>query len=284
MLEILYSQADVHQHLAPLRAQGSSIGFVPTMGALHIGHQSLVEASKHENAVTVVSIFVNPRQFGPNEDLSRYPRTPQTDYDLLHELEVPYLFLPSESEMYPADFAIDYQVGDKGKHWCGKSRPGHFQGVAEAVARLFTLIQPDKAYFGQKDFQQTVIVQDLIHTLSLPVKCVVCPTIREPDGLAFSSRNRYLNAKDRTAAAFIYHSLLWAKELAERETPVESIVQIITQAFENYPAFRLDYFGIANRNNLTPLTGNVTPETPAIALIAAYLGNTRLIDNLPLNA
>jgi len=196
-----------------LRLEGKTIGFVPTMGALHKGHLSLVSRSRGECDVTVVSIFVNPTQFGPHEDFERYPRDPEGDLNKLRPMGVDVVFMPDVKEMYPAGASVTVDVGDIGGVLCGKSRPGHFNGVATVVTKLFNIVMPDRAYFGQKDFQQSVIIKKMVRDLNLDIDIVVCPIVREPDGLAMSSRNLYLKSDERQAATILYKALKLGEEL-----------------------------------------------------------------------
>ncbi|HDH51702.1 MAG TPA: pantoate--beta-alanine ligase, partial [Nitrospirae bacterium] len=199
-----------------LRSEGRTIGFVPTMGALHEGHLSLVRRSKSENDVTVVSIFINPTQFGPEEDFEQYPRNMESDLGKLSGLSTDAVFIPDDTEMYPEGPAVSVHTGHIGEILCGASRPGHFDGVATVVARLFNAVMPNRTYFGQKDYQQTVVIKKMVREQGLDAEIIVCPIIREPDGLAISSRNAYLNTGERKAAAVLHKALKHGEDLMKK--------------------------------------------------------------------
>ncbi len=260
------------------RRQGKTIGFVPTMGYLHAGHLSLVRAAKGEAAVTVVSIFVNPIQFGPKEDFNRYPRDLGRDRALLEAEGVDYLFYPSAEEMYPPGFKTYVEVTELQDVLCGRSRPGHFRGVATVVLKLFNIVSPDLAYFGQKDAQQAVIIQQMVKDLNLDVKIKVLPVVRDEDGLALSSRNAYLSPEERQAALAIPRSLEQAARLvASGENKAEAIKTQIEKVIKAEPKLKIDYVEIVHPENLTPV--EVVDEGCLIA-VAVYCGQTRLIDNV----
>jgi pantoate--beta-alanine ligase len=248
------------------------------MGALHEGHLSLIRQAKKECAVVVVSIFVNPTQFGPTEDFARYPRSPEKDLELLRSLKVDVVFAPSSTEIYPDGFAAFVDPGAVATVFEGAKRPGHFRGVATVVLKLFNIVSPDMAFFGQKDFQQVVVIRHLVEDLNLPVRIVVCPTVREADGLAQSSRNVYLNAEDRKAALVLSRSLKRAEELAQAgEGDAEKLLEEMRKTFDAEPRVQLDYAAIVNPTTLEPVA-QVNPGS--VALVAARLGTVRLIDNL----
>src|SRR2546430_13439369 len=254
------------------RRDGRSIGLVPTMGALHAGHLSLVELARRENDVVVVSIFVNPIQFGPGEDFARYPRDPARDARLLHDAEVDAIYEPSAAVMYPPDASTRVHVGNLAEPLEGRARPGHFEGVATVVTKLFAAVDPDRAYFGQKDAQQVAVVQRLVRDLDLGVEVRIVPTVREPDGLAFSSRNVYLSADERRAATSLSATLREAAEAyasGERD-PLKLRARMAARlALE--PLVGLEY---------AELVDPATFEKPGtLAVIAARVGKTRLIDN-----
>ncbi len=258
----------------------SPIGMVPTMGYLHRGHLSLIERARAESQSVVVSIFVNPTQFGPNEDFNRYPRDLPRDLALCEQAGVDVVFAPDASEVYPPGFATYVEVTGLQERWEGTSRPGHFRGVATVVARLFRLARPDRAYFGEKDYQQLQIVRRMVQDLALDVEVIACPTVREADGLALSSRNAYLDASARADAVALYEALRAAQECAnsgERDVPV--LVTAMRAAVARYPAVELDYVAIVEPRTLEPLA---TLEHEARALIAARVGGVRLIDNAPI--
>jgi pantoate--beta-alanine ligase len=256
-----------------------SIGFVPTMGALHEGHLSLVRRANDENNKTVVSIYVNPAQFGPHEDLDTYPRDVDADLARLSSYNVDAVFLPSNEEMYPDGFSLSIDVGGQAMVLCGMSRPGHFNGVALVVAKLFNTVMPHRAYFGQKDFQQTVIVRKLARELNFDIDIIVCPIVRERDGLAMSSRNVYLDGNERKAAPVLYKSLKLGQELITSGgmTESSSVKDEMRRMITSEPRAVIDYVTIVDIHTLE----EVTAIKPPVAIcVAATIGNTRLIDNL----
>ena len=259
-------------------AEDKTIGFVPTMGALHEGHLSLVRRSKDENDATVVSIFVNPAQFGPDEDFLKYPRDVEKDVEKLSTQGVDTIFIPDEREMYPEGFSTSINIGRIGEILCGASRPGHFSGVAAVVAKLFNIVMPDRAYFGQKDFQQTVIINKLVRDLNFSIDIVVCPTIRESDGLAMSSRNSYLNRGERKAAAILFKALKFGEDLIVSDGIVNAvlIIEEMRKLIHSEPLAAIDYVEIVTAN-----LGEVEKIKPPVAIcLAVKIGKTRLIDNL----
>jgi pantoate--beta-alanine ligase len=260
------------------RPAAGDLGLVPTMGFLHAGHLSLVERAKAECATVAVSIFVNPTQFGPNEDLSRYPRDLPRDLGMLETAGADLVFTPEPAEIYPPGFDTQILVGGVTGVLEGEVRPGHFAGVATVVAKLFNIVQPTRAYFGQKDAQQSVVIRKLVRDLDLPVEVIVAPTVREPDGLALSSRNSYLTPEQRTAAPAIFRALSAARALfdaGERDADVLRHAMRSTIAAE--PLMQLDYASIADRDSLRELH---SVEQGALVSMAVRLGATRLIDNL----
>jgi pantoate--beta-alanine ligase len=263
---------------AELRSRGKSLALVPTMGALHDGHLSLVRRAQAQCEVAVVSIFVNPTQFGPREDLARYPRNPEKDFELLKSLKVHAVFAPSSTEIYPAGFSTFVDPGPLASVFEGAVRPGHFRGVATVVLKLFNIVRPDAAFFGQKDFQQVVVIRRLVEDLNLPVRIAVCPIAREADGLATSSRNVYLNEEERKAALLLFRSLERAEEIAHAgEADAHKLLEEMRKTFAAEPRVRLDYAAIVNPATLEPVA-EVVPGS--VALVAARLGAVRLIDNL----
>ncbi|MDA7089186.1 pantoate--beta-alanine ligase [Pseudomonas sp. SA3-5] len=268
--------------VALARAEGKQIGFVPTMGNLHAGHIALVEKAAQRADFVVASIFVNPLQFGPGEDLSSYPRTLAADQEKLLDAGCHLLFNPDVDEMYPGGMASQTQVSVQGvsEGLCGASRPGHFDGVATVVTKLFNLVQPDLAVFGQKDFQQLAVIRTLVHDLNIPVQIIGEPTIRAEDGLALSSRNGYLNAEQRAAAPTLYRSLQQiATALGAGERDFASLVEAARQQ-QLAAGLRPDYLEIREANSLRPATAS---DRQLVILSAAFLGSTRLIDNLTLD-
>jgi pantoate--beta-alanine ligase len=269
--------ADVRAAVAAASAAGQRVGFVPTMGALHAGHASLIRASRAGCDFTVVSIFVNPAQFGPAEDLARYPRTFDADRELCAAMGTNLIFAPTADEMYPPDARTVVEVTGLQEALCGQSRPGHFRGVATVVLKLFNIVLPDVAYFGQKDAQQALIIRRMATDLNLPLTVRVQPTVREPDGLAMSSRNRYLDPTQRHHATALYRALKRVEELATaRERSVTALEVAMTEVVAATPGARLDYARVLDAETLDPLS---TLDRPALAALAVYFGATRLIDN-----
>jgi pantoate--beta-alanine ligase len=262
------------------RHEGKRLGFVPTMGALHEGHLSLVRAAKAECDAAAVSIFVNPLQFGPNEDLAKYPRSFERDAEMLENEGVDVLFAPTLEEMYPAGAVTHVTVEGLSEKLCGRSRPGHFRGVTTVVAKLFNIVEPDLAFFGQKDAAQATIIRRMVRDLNLPVEVVVCPIVREPDGLAMSSRNAYLSPQERRSALVLNRSLAHVKNRFDQgERNPANLTEAGKQALAQEPAVRLDYFEIVDPATLDPVE---KLTSPALVAIAAFVGNTRLIDNIQL--
>jgi len=274
--------AGIRADLAGPRAGGQKIGFVPTMGFLHDGHLSLVRECRRSADLTVVSIFVNPLQFGPQEDLARYPRDPERDADLLRKEGVDILFLPEDKEMYPDGYGTSVEVARLQDKLCGRSRPGHFKGVATVVLKLFNIVQPDCAFFGQKDAQQVVVIRRMAADLNLEVEIKALPIVREPDGLAMSSRNVYLSAEERQAALVLFRSLEEARRSFERgERSAAAIRESVLNRLASEPLARLDYAEVVNPNTLDP--AERADEGTLIAL-AVYFGRTRVIDNIILGS
>ncbi len=260
------------------RALPGAWGFVPTMGYLHEGHLSLVRRARAENNHVAVSIFVNPTQFGPHEDYDRYPRDLERDLRLLEPLGVDLVFAPSVEEMYPPGFQTWVIVEEVSRPLEGAARPGHFRGVATIVAKLLNIIQPDRAYFGQKDAQQAVVIRRMVRDLNIPVEIVVCPTVREPDGLAMSSRNTYLSPEERRAATVLFRALQTAKAYYEQgERDAERLREAMRTVIQAEPLARLDYVSVADPETLQELS---RVEGRALLSLAVYIGKTRLIDNI----
>lgn len=278
-MHIFPTIADLRAYLLAERAQGKSVGFVPTMGALHEGHLSLIEASNAQNDLTVCSIFVNPIQFNNPDDLARYPRTLETDCELLQTIGCDTVFAPSVQEMYPEKPLLTFDFGDLERVMEGKFRPGHFNGVGVVVSKLFNVVQPDRTYFGQKDLQQVAVVRRMMIDLGFQIELHPRPTLREADGLAMSSRNRNLTADERAIAPHIYAGLSTAKsQLLSRRTPAE-VKGWINTHFAQQPDFRLEYFEIVNAFSLQDVN-ELQPEGQTALCIAAHLGKVRLIDNI----
>ncbi len=254
------------------------LGLVPTMGFLHEGHMALVRRACEENATAAVSIFVNPTQFGPNEDFSSYPRDMDSDLAKLADAGVDLVFTPPVEEVYPPGFDTHIDVGRIGERLEGEHRAGHFHGVATVVCKLLTIVRPDRAYFGQKDAQQCLVVKRLNEDLNLGAEIVVCPTVRDSDGLALSSRNVYLSATERDAALSLYRSLRLAQRLHEQgETDAAHIRQRMRRLITEYPTASIDYISIADADNLSELD---LIDRPALVSLAVRIGKTRLIDNV----
>lgn len=258
---------------------GKSVGFIPTMGYLHRGHLSLVQASKKECDITVASIFVNPAQFGPKEDLSSYPRDIERDLKELEKLGVDYVFIPSEAMIYPEGFDTWVQVQRLSQILCGNSRPGHFKGVCTIVLKLINIVRPDKMFMGEKDYQQLMILRKMMHDLNLKTKIVACPIVRETDGLAMSSRNSYLSTSDRALALCLFKALKEAKQaVSEGKTDAHMLIALAKQTIRIAGA-NVDYVEILDERDLSEQ--EIIDEHSRM-LIAAYVGKTRLIDNLSL--
>jgi pantoate--beta-alanine ligase len=276
-MQIVTNILEMQSLAESLRRQGSSIGFVPTMGFLHEGHLSLMRQARQACNTAVVSIFVNPTQFGPNEDFQRYPRDEEGDRKKCEAASVDVLFMPLASDMYaePGAFVTVEGISEILE---GKVRPGHFRGVATVVNKLFNIVKPHKAFFGQKDFQQCVVIKRMVKGLNLDVEIIILPTVREQDGLAMSSRNSYLNADERRAAPVIFQALSAARELflAGAREP-EKIKNVIRAVLQGEPGVKIDYVEVADPENLAPLE---TPRDTVAILVAVRLGRTRLIDNI----
>jgi pantoate--beta-alanine ligase len=274
--------SQIRSALKPYYAE-KSIGFVPTMGALHEGHLSLIQASKQENDLTVCSIFVNPTQFNNQADLLKYPRVLAQDLEMLREVGCDYVFAPEESEMYPQPLSLGIDFGDLERTLEGAYRPGHFKGVGVVVAKLFNIIQPQKAYFGQKDLQQFLIISQLINQLNFNIHLKACPTVREKDGLAMSSRNRRLNEAQRQLAPKIYQALQLAEKALKKHASVESAKKTALQFLNDFSVFEVEYFEIVSAENLVQLPPNMKVEEfgkPVAVCTAVKLGDIRLIDNI----
>lgn len=274
------SPVKTHQMIRDARRRGLTIGCVPTMGALHDGHVSLIRRAKSECEFVVATIFVNPTQFGPNEDFSKYPRTLESDLQMCRDAGASLVFTPQTTDMYSPDAATIVRVTRLSTVLEGAHRPGHFDGVTTVVSKLFLITDPDKAYFGQKDFQQQLIIRRMVTDLNFPVEIVTCPIIREPDGLAMSSRNRYLSSEERRTAAQLYQSLLLGEKLA-KETQLEpaEISARMHKHLEAAGGIQVQYAILANTSSLEPLSSR-NGHSQAVGLIAARVGTTRLIDNL----
>jgi len=275
-MDLLYTGKDVRK--ATARQSGQiSVGLVPTMGALHAGHLELVRTARAENDLVVCSIFVNPTQFNNPDDLTAYPRTLEADCKLLESAGCDIAFAPSVSEMYPAPLDLRIDFGDLETVMEGAFRPGHFNGVGVVVSKLFNIVQPDRAYFGQKDLQQTIIIKSLVRNLSYPIELRICPTVREADGLALSSRNVRLSPEERAIAPEIFRILTRCKKALLSGAGVAEALEQAKAEFRNQPAFRLEYIELVDADTLKPI--QETGSANALC-VAAHLGNVRLIDNI----
>ncbi len=262
------------------RDEGKTIGFVPTMGYLHEGHLSLVRRAREENDRVVVSIFVNPTQFGPNEDYNRYPRDLDRDMKLLEPIGVDAVFYPSVEEMYPEGYRTYVEVVGITDKLCGASRPGHFRGVCTVCTKLFNIVMPHRAYFGKKDFQQYVVIKNMVRDLNMDIEIVPMPIVREPDGLAMSSRNTYLSPEERQAATCLYRSLKRAVELFESgERDASKIREEVVRIIEAEPLARIDYVEVVDPETFEPVE---RVEKGTLVALAVFVGPARLIDNVQL--
>lgn len=274
-----FTIAQLQEIILNLKKSGKTIGFVPTMGALHAGHISLIEKARAENDIVVCSIFVNPTQFNDLNDLIKYPRTPELDKQLLLNAGCDILFSPTVDEMYPVKDERVFDFGGLDKVMEGAHRPGHFNGVAQIVSKLFDAVKPDRAYFGKKDFQQLAIIKYITKQLNLPIQIIPCETIREQDGLAMSSRNIRLNTEERKQALQLSKALFFVKENASVLT-VKELKEKVNEMLNGYDLIKMDYFEIADSETLQPVDTVISAKT--VACIAAYVGNVRLIDNISL--
>jgi pantoate--beta-alanine ligase len=277
-MRVFTTRNEITRTLSGLRSEGQSIGLVPTMGALHDGHRSLVKRCASENTICVVSIFVNPTQFNDPKDLEKYPRTPEKDLAILEGSGTDMVFMPAVEEMYPEEDQRIFDLGGLDQVMEGKQRPGHFNGVAQIVSKLFDTIPAHRAYFGQKDFQQLTIIRRLAGIMALEIEIVACPIIREEDGLAMGARNVRLSPAHRREAPFIFQVLGEARSLASTKGPAE-VTTWVEDRFRSRDLFQLEYFEIVDGNTLNPLT-EWTEGVNKVACIAVLLGGVRLIDNM----
>jgi pantoate--beta-alanine ligase len=276
------SASEMTQLSKDARRAGKRIGFVPTMGALHQGHISLVRAARSQSDVVVASVFVNPTQFAPTEDFNKYPRNLDEDSRVLAAEKTDFLFNPSVDEMYPDGASTWVAVEGISDKLDGRSRPGHFRGVTTVVTKLFNIVQPDQAFFGQKDAAQVSIIRKMVRDLALPIEIVVCPIVRESDGLAMSSRNSYLDAGERLRATVLHRALICVQELAgQGETSTDRLVAAGKQVMAEEPSVRLDYLEVVHPDTLDPVADTAQG---ALVAVAAYVGSTRLIDNIMLRS
>jgi pantoate--beta-alanine ligase len=277
-MKLLKTVSELQANLAQERKKGKSIGFVPTMGALHQGHIELIKQSAAENDIAVVSIFVNPNQFNDKNDLLKYPRTLDADYELMDSTGTALVFAPSVEEIYPEPDTRQFGFGTLETVMEGQFRPGHFNGVAQVVSRLFDIVKPDKAYFGEKDFQQLAIIRALVRQLNLNIEIIAHPIVREPDGLALSSRNMRLTTDQRKNAVIISQALFESKAKKDR-FPVTDIKQEVIEKINAVPEFQVEYFDLVDRDSLQTVNDWKDSEH-IVGCIAAYAGNVRLIDNI----
>lgn len=271
---------EIRHFVKESRAQGKTIGFVPTMGYMHQGHLALMRQAREDCNLVVVSIFVNPMQFGPSEDFSCYPRDPERDLELCRLEGVSAVFVPRLEEIYPPGFNTQVEVVGPTGCLCDLSRPGHFTGVATVVTKLFNIVLPDRAYFGQKDAQQTLVIKKMVQDLNMPLEIVVCPTFREKDGLAMSSRNVYLSPEERAQAPALYKSLLWARDqVARGERDATALIIKVKEMIAAQTAASVDYVEIRSLPGLAPVE---KLESDSLMALAVRFGGTRLIDNIEL--
>ncbi len=277
MIKVVHTIKEVREQVSEWRKEGLSIGLVPTMGYLHEGHQSLIKKSVEENSRTVVSIFVNPMQFAPTEDLESYPRDLNADAKLCNETGADLIFNPEPEEMYKNGFCSFVDMTGPTKELCGKSRPIHFRGVCTVVNKLFNIVTPDKAYFGQKDAQQLAIIKRMVADLNIPIEIVGCPIIREEDGLAKSSRNTYLNEDERKAALILSKTIFMGQKLAQNGlTDAKALISKMKRNIETEPLAKIDYVEAVDFDTIS-ITDTIKENT--LVAMAVYIGKTRLIDN-----
>ena len=277
-MEIVHTIKDLQAALAALRAQGKTVGLVPTMGALHAGHASLVKRCVAENDAAVVSVFVNPTQFNDKNDLAKYPRTLEADCSLLEQCGAAFAFAPSVEEMYPEPDTRQFSYTPLDTVMEGKFRPGHFNGVCQIVSKLFEAVKPDRAYFGEKDFQQLAIIREMVRQLKFPLEIVGCPIVREEDGLALSSRNARLSASERQQALKISQTLFASRDFAKTHTVAET-QKFVEDAIEAAPGLRLEYFELVDGNTLQAIA-DWHDTSYAVGCVTVYCGEVRLIDHI----
>ena len=281
-MEVANTIEEVRSLVSNARSEGSKIGFVPTMGALHVGHISLIEAAVKDCDFVVVSIFVNPTQFGPGEDFEKYPRPLEADLEICRKAHVDVVFAPESQHIYPAENITRVTVEKLTEPLCGRSRPKHFRGVTTVCAKLFNIVAPDAAYFGQKDAQQAIVIKRMVADLNMPLEIVVCPTVREPNGLAVSSRNKYLTAQQKNDAANIYKSLQTCRRLIDAgSTETRQIIAEMQKILQQIPSSEIEYISIVDAETLESIekiAGKV------LAAVAVRLGPARLIDNILVDA
>ncbi|RKY30492.1 MAG: pantoate--beta-alanine ligase [Candidatus Omnitrophota bacterium] len=280
-MRVIHSIKKMSAYSSDKKLKKKIIGFVPTMGALHEGHLSLIRKARQENDVVIVSIFVNPAQFGPTEDFKKYPRNFQHDVYLCRKENVDAVFYPKTKEIYPSGYSTYIEVEGLSNILCGRFRPGHFKGVATIVAKLFNIVKADNAYFGQKDAQQAVIIKKMVQDLNMPVKIKVMPIIREIDGLALSSRNAYLNPQERQAALVLFTALNRARRLIKNKVKdSRRIIKDLKGIIKKNRSAKIDYIAVVDPDDLAPLD---KVKNKALIALAVHIGKTRLIDNIVVN-
>ena len=280
-MQIAYTIKEVREQVKAWKKEGLTVGLVPTMGYLHEGHQSLMEAAGKENDKVVVSIFVNPMQFGPTEDLAEYPRDLDHDAKVCEKAGVDLIFHPEPEEMYAPDFCSFVDMTGLTEGLCGKTRPIHFRGVCTVVNKLFNIVQPDRAYFGQKDGQQLAVVRRMVRDLNMDIEIIGCPIVREEDGLAKSSRNTYLSQEERKAALILSKTIRLGEEMAKTEKDAQKVIEAMKKNIETEPLAKIDYVEAVDAVSMEPVK---TLDGECMLAMAVYIGKTRLIDNTLLNA
>lgn len=281
-MKIIRKIENLRKEIQKIKSKNKTVGFVPTMGALHEGHLSLIRRARKENDFVIVSIFINPAQFGPKEDFKKYPRNLGRDAYLCKQQGVNIIFYPDVKQMYPPDYKTYANVNDLSDSLCGKSRPGHFKGVTTVVTKLFNITSPDIAYFGQKDAQQAIIIKKLVSDLNIPVKLKVMPTVRERSGLALSSRNTYLSETERKDAVVLYQALKLAKKLYKSGiTNTDKIISLIKKVVQSKKTAKIDYVSIVDTKNLRPVK-KISGD--CLIALAVWFGKARLIDNIIINS
>lgn len=279
-MKIVGTIKEVREQVKEWKKQGLTVGLVPTMGYLHEGHQSLMEAARKDNDKVVTSIFVNPMQFGPTEDLAQYPRDLEHDAALCEKVGVDLIFHPEPEEMYEEDFCSFVDMTGLTEGLCGKSRPVHFRGVCTVVNKLFNIVTPDRAYFGQKDGQQLAVIKRMVRDLNMDIEIIGCPIVREEDGLAKSSRNTYLSKEERKAALILSKTVALGKEMAKTEKDANKVVEAMKKNIETEPLAKIDYVEAVDALSMAPVE---TLDKPCMLAMAVYIGKTRLIDNTLIN-
>ncbi len=277
LVRIVETICQLKADIAAARASGKIVGLVPTMGALHAGHLSLIEAASQRDDFIVVSIFVNPTQFGPEEDYERYPRQLSRDAELAAQARAHLVFAPPPAEMYPDDYSTWVEVQDLTEGLCGRFRPGHFRGVTTVVTKLLNIVQPDRAYFGEKDYQQLIVIKRMVRDLNIPVEIVGLPTVREADGLAVSSRNQYLDTQQRAVAPRLYQALQHGAQAARNGASGTEVERVVWGLLAKEPMFAVQYVQAVDPETLRP---RGKAGAPMVIAAAVYLGDTRLIDNI----